>query len=416
MSRPDTPLAEAQSAFVGLLARPLLTASTDQELHRLVRRHQRRLTDWCQRCDYRLVAVGGVFRLHRSPATVPVAHPAVAEPPSRRELVLTLVAAAALEEVDATTTIQGISDAVRAASASPGCAVETYDPDRRTERALLVRALERLEELGVLRRRTHDDELVRVWQDDAEGIGRGYQVDRDACLLLLDPAAVASVLAPPRESARPLGADPAASPGETDQGLRTRLLRRLVETQALLVAELTPAERAVWPKVQHLVCRDAETMTGGTAEARAEGVVLILPPDRRSSAAATVDWPRAATSSWVALLVLDAAVQLVTSADAGAAGAVDDVGVAHLPDEAVEQICAAIHERWHDYLTKALKADASEVRTAAETELVDVGLLTVTAEGWQLAPSAARYRAPTVTAVTSRVSEVVVAQESLLDV
>ena len=86
-----------------------------------------------------------------------------------------------------------------------------------------------------------------------------------------------------------------------------RLLRILVETQGLLLADLSPEDRDYWRSQRQLLLRRATEMTGASAELRAEGVVLVLPPDGPWSKEATVNFPAATADAWVALTLLDAA-------------------------------------------------------------------------------------------------------------
>src|SRR5437667_48242 len=89
--------------------------------------------------------------------------PSQVRPPARRDLVLLALAAAACEATDVSTTVQELSDEVRALSA--GTRVTAYDPDRRAERQAFVRGLGRLTELGILVRRTSDETLLRQWEE-----------------------------------------------------------------------------------------------------------------------------------------------------------------------------------------------------------------------------------------------------------
>src|SRR4051812_29329969 len=149
---------DAQTAFVALLTQPLLTPAAHPAWHRLARLQFRQLGDWSARCGYRLVTVGQAVRLHRPPLSGQVAVPPPLEPPRRRDLALTLCAAAACEDTDGTTTVQQLSDQVRTLTSVASTSVRPYNPDLRAERYALVRGLARLEEVGVLRRRTSSDE------------------------------------------------------------------------------------------------------------------------------------------------------------------------------------------------------------------------------------------------------------------
>lgn len=370
---------ESQSAFVGLLTTPIVTASSNPELHRLVRRHQRVLSTWATKCGYRLITVGEAARLHRTPINGSVTVPDRSTPPSRRQLVLTLAAAAACEEAESTTTVQAVSDAVRDITAVSHIPVGPYDPDLRHERLALVRALERLETYGVLRRRTYDEQLLKTWEDGHQGVGRGYEIDRYALLQLVDPATVASVFATPSDH---------VVVSESHQ----RVLRILVETQALLYAELTPDD-AEWARTKRAkLVEDAVRMTGGIVESRSEGIVLTLRPERSTSPAATVDWPRPTTAAWVALLLADSAMK--RGQDEGLIG---DDGVCRISSAEVDHLAHDLHHERRRHLTKDLADNPGLLRSSAEETLRDVGTLRITAQGdWHLRPTAARYRNPNV--------------------
>lgn len=139
---PDARRADAQETFVRLLATPLSTARTDPALFAGILRHRATLGDWAGRLGYRLVITGTVARLHRDPAGPQLtAAPPPWDPPPRRDLVLLALLAAACEGTDSTTTVQELSDEVRALSADPGSRLSAYDPDRRPERQAFVRGV-----------------------------------------------------------------------------------------------------------------------------------------------------------------------------------------------------------------------------------------------------------------------------------
>ena len=375
-------LAEQQQAFVGLLTRPLLTPDVDPELHRRVGRHRPVLTTWAGRLGYRVVSIGSTFRLRRVPMDHAVAAPAGPAPP-RRELVLALVVAACLEDITGdAVTIQDLSDAVRDAGALGEHTA--YNPERRADRATLVRALGRLTDLGVLARRTGREELVREWENSGQGPGAGYRVNRDALLLMVDPRDVAL--------ARPAEGDPAEAPGLSDPDRDPRsatILRRLVETQGLLYTDLSPSELDYFRmQRQRLLARACE-MTGATAEVRREGVLLVLAPDGPHSQAATVDFPAVTAAAWVSLHLVDAA-----AAYARAGGPAPDGGTIRWPADLVDAAAAAVYERVAERLTVELRTGPDAVRASAEAVLRDAGLLETTPEGdWLVSPLAGRYRA-----------------------
>jgi len=102
--------------------------------------------------------------------------------------------------------------------------------------------------------------------------------------------------------------DAAATPGRRTATRSQRMLRILVEDTALLYADLH-ADDAEYARGQRSwLAGHASDMTGGTVEIREEGMLLCLPPDRPSSAAATAPFPAATATPWFALKMLEAVV------------------------------------------------------------------------------------------------------------
>ena len=365
---------DTQRAFVGLLGRPLVTPASDGDLHRSVTRNFKGVADTARRLGYRISNVGRVHRLVRVPVAGTVtAPPAPLDAPSRRVLALTCVLAAACEDSSGGVTLSRLSDQVAQLTAAPGSPVTAYDPIHMSHRRQLLRASRELEHWGVLRRRTRDDRLLDDWADDGSGIGAGYDIDRDALLLLTSPDVLALAL------------DDAAPDPEQVAATRTlRALRAMVETPAVLYAEMDPADAEVLRTTRGLRSSDVAAFTGGHVEARAEGLVLIQPDD--PVCPVTVGWPRAATASWVALIMADLA---------GRAGTRQSDGTVVLTDAEVDDCATALHQWRAAYLNKKLREDASQIRPEAETVLRHLALLrTPPAGGWVLSPVAARYRDP----------------------
>lgn len=366
----------AQQAFVGLLARPLVTPSADPELHRQLVTHRKQMAEFARRLGYRVQVVGRVIRLHRVPIGGRVAAPtAPLDAPPRRVLALVCCLAAACEQSDGTVTLQQLSDLVRDTTLAPASTVSPYDPDSHAERRRLVKAADQLETWGVLHRRTGSESLVTEWADTRTGIGAGYDVDRDALLLLTSPDVLASVDRVDDSA----GSSPAV-----------QVMRQLVETPAVLYSELDPDDAETLRATRGLRSADATAMTGGVVEARREGLVLLL-PGAVGPGTTTVDWPKANTASWVALLAADAA---------GRGGAKQPDGSVLLDDEGVAAVIAELIAEHGSYLTKTLQDNPSGVRAEAQQQLQFLGLLSVEADGsWRLSPIAGRYRAPVLTTI-----------------
>jgi uncharacterized protein (TIGR02678 family) len=378
----DSVRAQAQEAFACLLATPLLAARIQPALFASILRHRAIVSDWVARLGYRLVITGGVARLHRDPAGPQrTAAPPPWDPPARRDLVLLALTAAACEGTDASTTVQELSDEVRALSA--GTRVTGYDPDRRAERQAFVRGLGRLADLGILIRRTSDEALLRQWEEEGTGVGAGFEIDRDALLQFTDPYTVERALAAGR---------PAASEDDEDEDETSRvhtrsqrLLRILIEDTALLFADLHPLDAEYGRGQRSWLAGQAADMTGGIVEIRAEGMLLRLPEDRLTSSAVTPTFPAATAGSWFALKVLDAAT---AEADP------DEFGRITLTSGQVEAVVTRVYTGNFRALTQALKESPARLQSVVEGILAGLGLIRTTGQGWIIMPVAGRYRDP----------------------
>jgi uncharacterized protein (TIGR02678 family) len=382
---PPTGSRDAKRAFLGLLARPLVTSTSDPELHRLATRHLKTIADSARRLGYRVQSVGRAIRLLRIPVAGQVtAPPAPADVPTRRTLSLACCMAACCEDTAGGVTLQRLSDLVREATATPGLGVTAYDPNQLSQRRMLVRAAGLLEHWGVLRRRTRDERLLDDWAEHGAGVGAGYDVDRDALLLLTSPDVLAAALAP----------EPASE--EQASATRTlRMLRALAETPAVLYADLDADDAEMLRATRGLRATEIAGVTGGAVEARAEGLVLVLPDD--DGCPTVADWPRARVDDWVGLLMADIA---------GRAGERRGDGSVTLPSALVDDVAADLHAWRGKYLRKAQKDNVELVRPAAEAVLAELGLLRVSADGtWTLLPTAGRYRDPNVTLATTTATE-----------
>jgi uncharacterized protein (TIGR02678 family) len=380
-----TTRADAQDTFVSLLTFPLVAARLHPARFSAVLRHRAKLTEWTGRLGYRLVISGTVARVHRDPSGPQrTAAPPALEPPARRVLVLMALTAAACEGTSATTTVQVLSDEVRALSVSPGAQVMPYDPDRRGERQAFVRGLDRLAELGVLQRRTSDEVMLRQWEEAGTGVGAGYEINADALLQFTDPYTVELALRPDEGATM---ADDGAD-GVRAATRSQRLLRTLVEDTALLYADLHPADAEYARGQRSWLAGHAADMTGGTVEMRKEGMLLRLPEDRPASAAAIMAFPVAIASSWFALKMLDASVT----------GRIpQESGEMVLTTAETEAIAERVYIDNHGALTNALKASPAVMLAALEQVLVAAGLIRVTSGGWVILPVAGRYRDPKAT-------------------
>ena len=377
--------ADAQDTFVGLLTGPLVSARLQPERFGAILRHRARLTEWTGRLGYRLVISGMVARLHRDPSGPQrTAAPPALDAPARRILVLATLIAAACEGADATTTVQVLSDEVRALSVSPGARITPYDPDRRAERQAFIRGLDQLAALGILLRRTSDEAMLRRWEEEGTGVGAGYEIDRDALLQFTDPYTVELAFRTD-DGTNDQGADDDAAASARAATRSQRLLRTLVEDTALLYADLHPVDADYARGQRTWLAGHAADMTGGAVEIREEGMLLRLPEDRPASAAATVAFPVATAPSWFALKMLDASVT---------GRAPTESGVMVLTPAEVEAVADRVYVDNFGALTIALKESPARLLAVVQRLLVGAGLIRVADGGWTILPVAARYRDP----------------------
>ena len=382
-----TTRAEAQDTFVALLTTPCVSARVAPARFTAVLQHRAQLTEWTGRLAYRLVIAGSVARLHRDPAGPQrTAAPAMGASPSRRALTLMALTAAACEDADMTTTVQALSDEVRAISAAPGTRVMPYNPDRRTERQAFLRGVNQLAGLGILLRRTADEALLRQWEEDGTGVGAGFEVDRDALLQFTDPHTVALALRQPEiDEGDDDGNDAQGTSGTRTATRSQRMLRTLVEDTALLYADLHPEDAEYARGQRSWLAGHASDMTGGTVEIREEGMLLRLPPDRPASAAATVPFPAATATPWFALKMVEAVVT---------GRSPDDDGRIPLTPNEVETAAERVYTGNFGALTNDLKKSPLVMLAAVEPVLTEAGLVRVSDAGWTVLPVAGRYRDP----------------------
>lgn len=354
--------ADKQRAFLGLLANPVVTPWTDPALYTLVHRHAHTLSIWCKRLDYQLAHLDQCYRLRRTPLDGTVAIPHRLHP-DKAELLLTLYAAIGLDDHrEDSITIQELSDMVRLSAA--GRNGWPYDPDQRKHRKVFLQALDRLVWHGVLESRT--EQLHReTWERSGEGIGAGFLIHRDALVLFIDTGDV------------DLSFARRATSVEDTRG--ARLLRLLVETQAVHVDELGQGEREYLTNQRNRLADRAEEITGGSVEIRSDAIVLSIAPDRSLPSSLILDFPAATAQDWAALALIDRITAEHPSRTA--------------TDSEVWSHAARLHQEAKDRLTNELRESPRTIMTSVATRLTELGLLRIDADGvWRLMPLAGRYR------------------------
>jgi uncharacterized protein (TIGR02678 family) len=364
---PNTPSRDVQRAFTGLLARPLVTAASDPALYRAVSRHAAAVSQAAHRLGYRLAAAGQAFRLVRVPVAGTVtAPPPPVNRPGRRVLALACVLAAACDQVTSPVTLARLAAAVQELTSGPTATVAPFDPALLAHDRQLAEAAGLLEYWGVLRPRPPGGQPAAA----------EYDVDQAALDLLTSPDVLSPALLPAA------GADPSA--GDAPGASRSvRALRALVETPAVLYADLAEDDAAALRATRGLWSSEAAHLTGGHVEARAEGLTVII--DDEPPSPVTSDWPGASRAGQVSLLLAEAA---------GRAGERQPDGTVTLTSDQADEQASAVHAAHQPDLAGPLRDDPAAVRAAAEQQLAALGLLRVRPDGgWVLSPVAGRYRA-----------------------
>jgi uncharacterized protein (TIGR02678 family) len=384
---PSASYRDGQRAFTGLLARPLVTAASDPALYRAVTRHAAAVSQSAHRLGYRLAAAGQAVRLVRVPVAGTVtAPPPPVHRPGRRVLALACVLAAACDQLTSPVTVAGLAAAVQELTSGPAATVAPFDPALLAHERQLAEAAKWLEYWGVLRPRRPAGPAA-----GDQAAAAGYDIDQAALDLLTSPDVLSAALAPAA------GPDPSAD-GAAGASRPVRALRALVETPAVLYADLAEDDAAALRATRGLRSGEAAHLTGGHVEARAEGLTVII--DDEPPSPVTSDWPGASRAGRVSLLLAEAA---------GRAGERQPDGTVVLTsDQADEQASAvqasavqasavqasAVQAACRPDLDGPLRDDPAAVRAAAEQQLTALGLLRVRPDGgWVLSPVAGRYRA-----------------------
>lgn len=382
---------ERQRAFTGLLAHPVLDRWRHPELFALVRkpRHRPVLTEWfAARLGYRLVVTDSAARLFRLPLGNAVLAPSRFLAPSRRVLVLAILAAASAEDTEDVTTTQDLSDRVRALTRHEDVDLAPYDPDRFAERQLFVSAVGLLADAGVLRPIARGaDEQREGWAHRRDAVGGAYEVERELLLRMVDPAALAAAL--DERGDRGERGDRRAAP---ESAARFGLMRRLLELPVCLLDDLSQAERGYLASQRHRVLAWCAEMTGWVVEQRAEGLALIAADETDTD----LPFPRLRAVDFVTLMVLDELL-----ARQGHRGSLSGM----VDDDQLDRAVAEVRARYPRAMTKELSTDIA-VRDRAVELLRALDLMRpVHSGGWWLSPAAARFRNPRVVAVTGRLDE-----------
>lgn len=300
-------IVQKRKAMRALLAKPLLTAGSDDELLRLVRRHASDLRDWlATETGWRLLVGAESARLFKTaPTLTDETHPATdgkGRPPfGRRRYVLLCLALAVLERADAQITLGRLAEGVLAAASEPELvdAGVSFTLSRRDERSDLVAAVRLLLSWGVLERVAGEEDAYL--SDNGDVL---YDVQRRVLAALLTGGRGPSTVNASDFEAR-LEELAHESVADTDdlrnRALRHRLTRRLLDDPVVYYDELTDDERGYLAGQRHAITRRIEEATGLVAEVRAEGIAMVDPDDELTD----VRMPEQRTDGHVTLLVAE---------------------------------------------------------------------------------------------------------------
>ncbi|TDK84593.1 TIGR02678 family protein [Mycolicibacterium mucogenicum] len=374
---------DKQRAFTAMLEHPVLDRRRYPQLFSLVVHNRKDVTGWFkERLNYDLVITESAARLFRRPwgdtLTAPVRY---GYPEGwRRVLVLTVLAAAVAEDAEDVTTTQELSDRVRVLTLRDDINLQVYDPDKRAERALFVKAVALLAHTGVLRPTDADDEDRRAgWVGRSDAVGGAYEVDRHLLLRLVEPTSLAAALGRWGQ---------ATGAGEDGVASRHRVMRRLIELPACLYDDLTEADRAYLANQRARLAEWCREMTGWVVEQRAEGMALIASDEEDTD----LPFPRMRALDFATLILLNELRSVIDEQR--------EVG-----DGEVLAAAGRIRERYPKALTKELDTDqAIKEQSVQLLSALDLIRLVPTSAGqrWWLSPVAERFRDPEVVAVSSR--------------
>ncbi|MDQ4117293.1 MAG: TIGR02678 family protein, partial [Actinomycetota bacterium] len=332
--------AELTAAGRALLARPWFPAEADPSLFALIRRHADVLDRWfTQRLGYRLAVGVDTARLVKS-GHLPPDRPLrthTGRPFTGPEYVaLALVLAATAAGPDRIS-LRDLVLQVRSAAADG----EVVFGEDAAGRRALVTALRWLIEHRVIREL---DRSVAGYESDADADAL-LEIRNDRLAMLPTPALVSAD-----------GTDELLERARGERTGRAAVRRRLVEDPVVFAEDVSTEEWAELRRRLGEEARFSEEMFGLRLEARAEGVAAI----DVDGGCSDVTFPRGGTTAHVALLllaVLSARYRQGTS-----------------PGTLGEEV-ATLVERYGRYWSKEAVADPAQLRDAALTLLVAMGLV-----------------------------------------
>ncbi|MHB8293423.1 MAG: TIGR02678 family protein [Acidimicrobiales bacterium] len=342
---------DRRDAARALLQTPVVTATVDPGLHRMVRRHEEDLAKFLRGyLGYRLSADSRIARLYKAGLGEGNGRPLTKKdkaPFTPRDYTYLALVCSVLLTTRSQVLISAVASDVRQAAAEAGV---DLGGDTLPERRSLVHALRQLIEWGAV---TEDVGSVADFADDPS----------KEALLWVERDLVRSLLAVPlREVDDPAELVRSASHVD-DESLRHSVRRKIVENPVVMLTDLTEAEAAWLRQNQRREAQLLEDNLGLQLEIRAEGVAAFDPLGELTD----IRFPREGTLGQAALL---AVAELVAALKP--AGPASEVSLpAGMLDDVVGRLLAEHRSRWSkDYTERPerLVADVCDL-------LVSMGLV-----------------------------------------
>jgi uncharacterized protein (TIGR02678 family) len=390
--------AERRAALRALLRNPLLPANRETaKEYGSVRRHSAWLKHWFATFpQWKLHIDKGLARLHKIPADLLDETRAAVDVTSgsvfsRRRYALLCLALAALERSERQTTLGQIAERIMEfilADSDLRTAGLVFDISNHDQRRDLVHAVRLLLHLGLLRRIDGDEQqfLNRTGTSDAL-----YEINRPILAAMLNVSHSPSALEasgtrgqPPRSLLERIGGIIHDAPAESDEarsrGIRSKLIRRLLDDPVLYLAELSDDERAYLDGQRGYLLRQIGEATGLIPEVRREGIAMT----DDSGDLTDIKLPAEGTDGHLGLLL---AAWLAERSRECPERAVPLSAV----EEYIKTVIQVHGSRWR----KAVNEPGAEVRVTEETlsRLGGLHLIRLTADGVIPLPAIGRYAA-----------------------
>lgn len=395
-----------------LLSQPMVDATRNPTVFELIRRHYGFLAEWFQTyCGWNLEVDmrSGWARLLKTTQRPDPIRPArrtrgARLPFDRRRYTLLCLAGAELARPGLQTTIGRLAEQVKALSQTLD-EVDTYEPDRYSERSAFVDVVKFYEQVGVLQIVQGD---TRSYSDSADAKVL-FRVDTNRLGRLLTDATSPSRIGGTQPDLDALTVDmrygdPQRPEATTDEQRRRRarhsLYRRLVDDPVVYFHDLDPDEMTYWQSQKPRVASTLRDI-GLHLEQRAEGL-LALDPTGQATDTRFPDENSIAKHAALILLDVFCGINRTTS---------DHQAPVHGPyvvsRNAARQLLADLLENFPKWARTYQTEDGPDLLLNDAVDMLSsFGLVTATPTAIVALPAAARYASLSVTDLTINPDEV----------